>query len=226
MKIVHLYHSGFWVELEDHVLLFDWYRGSLPPLAAHKQLLVFVSHSHPDHYNQAIWGLEQRWPGVRYVVHQDVEPARQGANILRVECGLTYQLPGLTVETLVSTDEGCAFLVQCEGRYFYHAGDLNWWHWEGEPDADNAWHESAFKEQAERLRGRHFDAVFLPLDPRQEGNAWWGFAHVLQQCTADHIFPMHYGDDRAAMLAYLALPQLAPWRGQIVTEECFAERKR
>ena len=36
------------------------------------------------------------------------------------------------METLRTTDEGVAFLVTCKDKRIYHAGDLNWWHWEEE----------------------------------------------------------------------------------------------
>lgn len=30
MRVTHIFHSGFLVELERHVLVFDWWDGSLP----------------------------------------------------------------------------------------------------------------------------------------------------------------------------------------------------
>ncbi len=27
--------------------------------------------------------------------------------------------------------------MHVENQTIYHAGDLNWWHWQGEPQADN-----------------------------------------------------------------------------------------
>ena len=32
-----------------------------------------------------------------------------------------------------STDECVAFLIETEGKWIYHAGDLNNWVWDGEP---------------------------------------------------------------------------------------------
>ena len=43
----------------------------------------------------------------------------------------------VTVETLDSTDEGVAFLVTADETSVFHAGDLNDWVWEGEPEEDN-----------------------------------------------------------------------------------------
>ncbi len=37
-----------------------------------KDIFVFVSHKHADHYNPAIWELEKQYPNVYYVLYQDV----------------------------------------------------------------------------------------------------------------------------------------------------------
>ncbi|WP_418454835.1 MBL fold metallo-hydrolase [Allofournierella sp.] len=224
MKVTHLYHSGFLVELKHTLLLFDWYKGQLPPLDAQKPLYVFVSHVHPDHYDPAIWKLYKEHPAVRYILHKKV-PIHHGAELLRVGSRETHSLEGLSIQTLRSTDTGCAFVVEAEGLRFYHAGDLNWWHWEGESQASNAWQDKAFHEELARIAGVRFDCAFLPLDPRQEAAAPWGFVDFLKACPTAHAFPMHYWGDRAAMLAYLPLPQLAPFAGQIVTADVWQSEK-
>ena len=49
MRVTFLAHSGFFVELEGVCLLFDWWKGALPPLPPEKPLLVLASHRHEDH---------------------------------------------------------------------------------------------------------------------------------------------------------------------------------
>lgn len=46
MHVTFLDHSGFLVELPGLTLLFDWWKGDLPPLPS-GPLLVFASHRHP-----------------------------------------------------------------------------------------------------------------------------------------------------------------------------------
>ena len=75
MKITHIYHSGFLVELENSLLLFDWYKGTLPELDADKTLYVFCSHSHPDHYSRKIWELQNSHPNVVYILDEGIEDA-------------------------------------------------------------------------------------------------------------------------------------------------------
>lgn len=217
MNITHIFHDGFLVELEHTLLLFDYYQGSLPELNPKKPLFVFVSHRHYDHYTPAIWELCNQHPCVRYVVYHDVTD-QCNDSILPVEYHQTYHWNGISIETLRSTDEGCAFIVTAEGKTFYHAGDLNWWHWEGEPQADNDWHNQAFHDELLRIKGRTFDCAFLPLDPRQQDNAWWGFVDFLKNCACRHVFPMHYFNSKSEMLAYLNLSELAPFLANIHTE--------
>ena len=42
MRVTFLAHSGFFLELETASLLFDWWKGALPPLPADRPLLVFL----------------------------------------------------------------------------------------------------------------------------------------------------------------------------------------
>ena len=51
MKVTYLNHSGFLLELENCYIIFDYYRGELSPLNAKKDVFVFCSHVHGDHYN-------------------------------------------------------------------------------------------------------------------------------------------------------------------------------
>lgn len=52
MKVTYLEHSGFAAEYKEYVLIFDWYRGSLPEFDQQKKIYVFASHSHYDHFNK------------------------------------------------------------------------------------------------------------------------------------------------------------------------------
>ena len=66
-----------------------------------------------------------------------------------------------TVSTLKSTDEGVAFLVKTEGKTIYHAGDLHWWDWPGEPEEDNKMMERQYKEELESFKKRKHRIMHL-----------------------------------------------------------------
>ena len=117
-------------------------------------------------------------------------------------------LPGVTVETLPSTDEGVAFLVTADGQTVFHAGDLNWWHWEGEPDPWNPDMERTFKAYAEPLRGRSIDLAMLPLDPRLGEAGFWGPRYCLELADIRRFLPMHQWKDFSFTEKFLlAYPQ-------------------
>lgn len=66
MQVTYIYNSGFLVELDKHILLFDYYQGTIPPLNQNKPLYVFVSHFHHDHYNPAIYQINH--PKITYII--------------------------------------------------------------------------------------------------------------------------------------------------------------
>ena len=96
-----------------------------------------------------------------------------------------------TVSTLKSTDEGVAFLVKTEGKTIYHAGDLHWWDWPGEPEEDNKMMERQYKEELESLKKESIDYAFIVLDPRQEESETLGIDYFIKNVGARFIFPMH-----------------------------------
>ncbi len=59
------------------------------------------------------------------------------SHVFRLAAGRSLTLGGLAIETLRSTDAGWPFGSPPRGKTFFHAGDLQWWHWEEEPKTWN-----------------------------------------------------------------------------------------
>ena len=198
MKITYLHHSGFSVETETKVLLFDYYtyggrKAYFDPAAyPDKAVFVFVSHAHEDHYDRRIlsWA---KLPNVRYVLSFDVrtEVGFEG-RVLRAEPHRTYDFDGISIQTLQSNDEGVAFLVKADGKTIYHAGDLNWWHWNGEPKDFNADIEKSYTAEINRLKGEKIDVAFVPADLRLQDKYFWAVNYFLKTVGAKRLFPMHF----------------------------------
>ena len=130
--------------------------------------------------------------------------------------GRTLLLHDLKITTFRSTDAGVAFLVEAGGKALFHAGDLQWWHWEGEPGSWNADMERDFKKECAKLKGQAVDAAFLVLDPRQEEAFWWGFDWWMRTLDAKAAFPMHSWEDFQISRRLKALPVSFPYRDRIV----------
>lgn len=161
VSIQYLYHSGFAVETASHLFIFDYYldtpRGCgpdqgvvSPSMLQGRDVVVFVSHSHGDHYNPAIFQWRRVKPQIRYILADEIATKE---DVLSVKAGKTYPLGGLEVRTLDSTDLGVAFLVKADGLCLYHAGDLNWWHWNDEPEEANRAMARRYQQQIDSLKG-------------------------------------------------------------------------
>ena len=199
MKITYIQHSGFAVELADKVLIFDYYKGELPSFESDRDVYVFVSHRHYDHFQRSIFQWAEEFPRITYILSGDVKEAVPSSapkeKIHFVGSGERLRIGDgegtFLVETLRSTDEGVAFVVETEGRTIYHAGDLNWWHWEEETDRYNQLMKKAYQKEIGKLEGLHIDAAFVPLDPRLGKEYYWGLDWFMRHTDTDIVFPMH-----------------------------------
>ena len=152
MKITYLDHSGFAVEYKKYVLIFDWYKGKLPEFDSEKEIYVFSSHSHYDHFDRKIFELENIYPNVRYVLSADITEKPVPSKVWFVIADKEYRIGNLKVQTLHSTDAGVAFLVYVDDRIIYHAGDLNWWHWEEESEYYNEQMRMDYQKEIHKLK--------------------------------------------------------------------------
>ena len=178
MKIRYLGHSGFLIETNAAYFVFDYIRGELPEFSKNKKRYVFVSHANHDHWIPDIFHDDRLKKTELYILGFDIkepfekravqDPSLSFLPIVWAYPGKTIQTDDFTCDPILSTDEGVAFPVCTKGGVFYHAGDLNWWHWNKDPAYRNAQRAVNFKREVDRLKGLHIDAAFIPLDPRQE----------------------------------------------------------
>ncbi len=207
MKITYMNHSGFLVETRDCYYIFDYYKGEIPPLDKKKEVIVFCSHFHEDHFNPKVFEiLDDMGMTYQAVLAEDIrsrnhQPDRK---IIYVAHDKMYDLDnGTQIATLLSNDSGVAFIVRTREGTVYHAGDLNDWHWEGEPEADNQRLTSAYRAEIKKIKGMHFDAAFVPVDPRQEEHYADGILYFLENVDCNAIFPMHYWDDASVIKRFV-----------------------
>ena len=139
--------------------------------------------------------MRKRIKRVVYVLSSDIKRAssfwKKAENVIFMKPHEEKEIDDCVISTLKSTDEGVAFLVKTEGKTIYHAGDLHWWDWPGEPEEDNKMMEQLYKAEMEYLKAEKIDCAFVVLDPRQEESGSLGKEYFIKNVGAHFNFPMH-----------------------------------
>ena len=198
MRITFINHSCFLIETNGCYYMYDYECGSLPKISNTKSIFVLSSHGHHDHYNQEIFSILKNM-GMQHIyaiLSDDIE-VPEDVNGLQVSPEKEYDLClGQKLTTFKSTDLGVAFLIEDQDKLIYHAGDLNDWVWEGEPDSYNEQMTIDYRNQidllVEKLNSRKIDVAFVVLDPRQEKDYDRGLCYFLEHVPVKKVYPMHY----------------------------------
>jgi L-ascorbate metabolism protein UlaG (beta-lactamase superfamily) len=144
-------HSGVAVKTQRFLLFFDYIGPSAKDglrttgiVSASdlsgQDVVVFVSHAHPDHFDPTILGWADDATRIRYVVSSEVaedpyfvEASATGINERALVVGPYEEHADtggdLHLWTTRSTDAGVAFWVEADGVSIYHSGDLAIWGW-------------------------------------------------------------------------------------------------
>ncbi len=224
--VTYLDHSGFAVEQGNNIYIFDYSNttplpgksdlagGVIDPAElAGKQVFVFVSHRHGDHFLPEIYEWRAQLPDINYIISKDARPPAFAHSVKPNE---SCSVGGIKVSTLKSTDEGVAFIVESADKTIYHAGDLNWWHWEGEPKAWNNNMAANYKKQIDLLRAKHIDLAFVPVDPRLGNELLWGMDYIMKTADIEKAIPMHFWKQPDKVARAFASDEAAGYRNRLL----------
>ncbi len=245
MKITYIHHSGYLLETDQALLLFDFVEGTLPSLVPEKDLFVFVSHRHGDHFSPKIFDLAVSHPNIRFILSDDIwqnkVPEHLHGLAWFMDPGKVLEFKeggGLRVTAFKSTDEGVAFIVETgvdasapaahsgtartgascrEAFTIYHAGDLNNWRWNGESLAWNNNMSTNYHRELDKIKaaGFHPDVAMVPLDGRQEDLFYLGLDDFMRTVGAKMVFPMHFWEDFRVIPALKKLECSAEYRDRV-----------
>jgi len=212
MKVEFIHHSSVYIELENNVLIFDYvngsneqftFNGTLPELPIDKNVYFFVSHGHHDHYDPVILDFIAEDDNSMLIADKSVGLSKfglakkgiEGRKYKKVDFGKKYKINDMVVTTIKSTESGVAFLVKCEDKIIFHAGDLALWYWDGVGDLINGRETAAYKREINKLVNEHIDVACVPLDPRMKGHAGDGMKYFMENIDCDMIIPIHMWND-------------------------------
>ena len=201
VDVTYYVHSGFSCAIDGNFFIFDYWRGQDPEeleghdltvekLKNYKNVYVFITHSHPDHFDPIVYEWYKELP-VNYIVSYEMPIGSRGK---RMNPGDTYKISELIqVKAFDSTDLGVSYLLSYEDINIFHAGDLNFWHWREESTAqeiDEA--EVQFKNAMEPIKKENIDIAFFPVDPRQGRLFDAGANYFLMSVKPRLMIPMHF----------------------------------
>lgn len=223
MRVIFIHHSCFLVEIEDKVLIFDYFggdkvndyhfTGKIPEYGRDKQIYMFASHCHRDHYDMDILRWTEKYPNIQYIFSKDIRISPNflkkhdidpnvRKRVLFVTADRKYQLDDLKIRTFRSTDAGVAFYVELNGICLFHAGDLGDWNWEGVGELTNGVQTRKYRSIIRQLSALPVDIAFVPMDSRLGPNQGNGMDYFLKHIDSDNVFPMHMWQDYSGIARY------------------------
>lgn len=208
MQIRFISHSSFFVRTRSMCYLFDYEKGPLPRPKAGESVILLASHGHPDHYQPqtpaALRALG--WTVSLAVLGHDIRSRHYPpeTEVLSVRANESYLLPGgAQLRTLQSTDRGAAFVLFTDEGMIYHAGDLNDWSWDGEPEQENRQMRGSYRHEIDKLASIPIDMACVPLDPRQGRHYADGLLYFLEKTRAKRVYPMHFWGEQGIVAQFL-----------------------
>lgn len=206
IKINYLYNSGFAVETENYFLIFDYYLDTedknqknikngfigVEELSTDKNVIVFSSHSHEDHFNPVILTWKQLNNNIKYIFSSDIK-SQNADYIYYMSPYDTLNLEGVKISAFDSTDLGGSFLVNVDGISIFHSGDLNWWDWSDVEKEYSTEMEEAFKNEISKIKLNNVDIAFFPVDPRLKKKYCSGGEYFIKEVAPKAFIPMHFG---------------------------------
>lgn len=201
-QLYFIHHSSYLFVGSECLLLFDYYgKGDILPLLdklPKYPLYLFCSHSHADHYHPMVHTYFVKHPEqVHFIFHQELRervPHEYHDEVIFVQTGEEIVVDGLKVLALGSTDEGGSFFIHEHGYQLFHAGDLNYWHWneEASPYYIQLYEEAWQRELA--LAQKHIaslDLLMFPTDLRLGKDFLKGLEQFLSKIPVKKLAPMH-----------------------------------
>ena len=216
MKLTYIFHSGFKLETEKSILIFDYWMdpGNVleSVLQSKKPLYVFSSHFHEDHFTREIFEWRKQRENITFILSKDIlrhrRASKEEADAWLAK-GASWSDQLVSVKALGSTDSGVSWIVETEDKRIFHAGDLNNWYArflseavpgqtiyseEFDEDIDPIAHEKQYLGELKDICKvtDSFDLVMFPVDGRIGNGYTLGGRQFIDRFKVGMFVPMHF----------------------------------
>lgn len=213
--VYYIYHSAFAMELENNILIFDFYKFGENKdeekkyffdnfiKRTDKKVYAFSTHSHYDHFNKEILSWLEQNENIKYILSEDIKIYRH-KNFYFTKEGDILEIDDLKISTFGSTDLGSSFYVNVDDKNIFHSGDLHFWHWPDDTEEEEKTMLENYKKIIEQIKKLpQIDIAFVPVDPRLEENTFEGVEIFYEELKPKTIIPMHFSDDYSKMKEFV-----------------------
>ena len=216
MKLTYIFHSGFVLEAEESILIFDYWMDPGNVLESvfqsKKPLYVFSSHFHEDHFTREVFEWRKQRENITYILSKDIlrhrRASKEEADAWLAK-GASWSDQLVSVKALGSTDSGVSWIVETEDKRIFHAGDLNNWYArflseavpgqtiyseEFDEDIDPIAHEKQYLGELKDICKvtDSFDLVMFPVDGRIGNGYTLGGRQFIDRFKVGMFVPMHF----------------------------------
>jgi len=215
MNLTYIFHSGFVLETERCILVFDYWMDPAGVmsgvLASPKPMYVFSSHFHEDHFTRKIFDWQKQKDNIIYILSKDIlkrRRANQEEAQVWLAKGGTWHDEYIHVTATGSNDSGVSWIVEVGNRRIFHAGDLcNWYarflseenvpetvlskeFGEINPKAGEKMFLGELKDISKITDS--FDLVMFPVDGRIGNGYTLGARQFIERFKVGMFVPMHF----------------------------------
>lgn len=215
MTLRYIFHSGFLVETERCILIFDYWMDPADVIREYmhtaKRLYVFASHFHEDHFTKEIFRWKESIRNITFILSKDILKRRRAqkedADVWMAK-GAVWEDENLKVIATGSNDSGVSWIVEVDGKRLFHAGDLcNWYaRFLSEDDVPEKVFSEEFGEinpiaEEKRFLGElkdirkiadSFDLIMFPVDGRIGNGYTLGGRQFIERFKVGMFVPMHF----------------------------------
>ncbi len=200
--VTYIYHNCFILKEPSRTFLFD-YPGNLFLNAKMRKIVttelrdskvfIFASHSHYDHFNPKIVDLAKTASQAILILSHDIidkhPQFRKLKNCIIAKPQANYEIEGIRIKTLLSNDQGVAYLIQTGENNIYFGADLAKWSWDEFTPEERRKMEKHFQKAINTLAETKIDIAFENTDQRLAN--WAGAAEFIETVKPDLFIPMH-----------------------------------
>ena len=111
--------------------------------------------------------------------------------------GESYSDQNILIEAFGSTDIGISYYIRLNNWSFFHAGDLNNWHWSEESTEEEIEQANTdFLNELDYIKNRitEIDLTMFPVDNRMGMNYYKGAKQFVEQIKTRIFVPMHFDE--------------------------------